>query len=169
MISSLLVEVSVFKRLSSRNPAAAAATRRKLLRPTSPPPRTTAAPLSREPPAAETTAGAATAEGVGSPTVSNLAPRTTSTQFPVYTPFSALSPMEKNKARNGSKNSPFEFNKRRADGLYELGNDFTPFGGDLMRELRMALLMQITNIESGSGLLVVLQDNQHCLLYDDDG
>lgn len=37
-----------------------------------------------------------------------------------------------------------------------------------MGELRMALLMQRTNIESGSGL-AVLRDNQHCLLYDDDG
>ncbi|KAL0857372.1 hypothetical protein Bca101_062526 [Brassica carinata] len=31
--------------------------------------------------------------------------------------FSASYPMEKNKAKNGSKSSPFKFNKRRADGL----------------------------------------------------
>ena len=29
--------------------------------------------------------------------------------------------MEKNKAKNGSKSSPFEFNKRRADGFDETG------------------------------------------------
>ncbi|XP_013592360.1 PREDICTED: zinc phosphodiesterase ELAC protein 2 [Brassica oleracea var. oleracea] len=36
-------------------------------------------------------------------------------------PFSASYPMEKNKAKNGSKSSPFEFNKRRADGFDETG------------------------------------------------
>ncbi|KAG2247319.1 hypothetical protein Bca52824_086947 [Brassica carinata] len=39
-------------------------------------------------------------------------------------------------------------------------NDFTPFGGDLMREFKNALLKQRTNRASGSRL-AKLQDNQN--------
>lgn len=40
------------------------------------------------------------------------------------------------------------------------GNDFTPYGGDLMGEFEDALLKQRTNCESGSRL-AELQDNRN--------
>ncbi|KAJ4868441.1 putative ATP-dependent DNA helicase CHR12 [Raphanus sativus] len=46
------------------------------------------------------------------------------------------------------------------NGLSPSGNDFTPYGGDLMGEFEDALLKQRTNIESGTRL-TELQDNRN--------